>query len=120
MNLNKDIKPIKIERASKYCIVQIDSEITSPSISIKLREILNSLITNEKFYQIVLDLSQLKFIESSTIGVIVNIYKSLIQINGKMNLVVKSKSVYDRFEISQLDKLLRIYSTLDEALKSFK
>ncbi|MCR4418230.1 MAG: STAS domain-containing protein [Ignavibacteria bacterium] len=110
---------ITIEKSERYCIVKISGEIVSLSTSIKLKEILKELIDVEKFYQILLDLSDLKFIESSLIGVIVETYRSLIMINGKMNLVVKSQSVYERFEVSQLDKLLRIYNNIDEAKKSF-
>jgi anti-anti-sigma factor len=110
---------ITIEKSERYCIVKISGEIVSLSTSIKLKEILKELIDVEKFYQILLDLSDLKFIESSLIGVIVEAYRSMIMINGKMNLVVKSQSVYERFEVSQLDKLLRIYNDIDEAKKSF-
>lgn len=116
--MTNNINNIILNKFDKYCIVKIEAEIVSLSTSIRLREILNDLILNEKFYQIILDLSDLKFIESSLIGVIVDAYKSLIMINGKMNLIVKAKSVYERFEVSQLDKLLRIYDNLEDAKKS--
>ncbi len=117
--MTNNINHITLNKFDKYCIVKIEAEIVSLSTSIRLREIFNELIQNEKFYQIILDLSDLKYIESSLIGVIVDAYKSLIMINGKMNLIVKAKSVYERFEVSQLDKLLRIYDNLEDAKKSF-
>ncbi len=110
---------ISVEKFERYSIIKISGEIVSLSTSYRLKEILNNLIVKEKVYQIILDLSELKFIESSLIGVIVDAYKSLIMINGKMNLIVKARSVYERFEVSQLDKLLRIYDNLDDAKKSF-
>lgn len=110
---------ISVNKFDRYCIIKLEAPIVSLSTSIKLKEILNDLINNEKFYQIILDLSDLKFIESSLIGVIVDAYKSLIMINGKLNLVVKAKTVYERFEVSQLDKLLRIYDNLEDAKKNF-
>jgi len=116
-NQNNNI--ITIEKFDRYCLIKISGEIVSLSTSIKLKEIFKELIDKEKFYQILLDLSDLKFIESSLIGVIVEAYRSLIMINGKMNLVVRAPSVYERFEISQLDKLLRIYDNIEDAKKSF-
>ncbi|MEO0075828.1 MAG: STAS domain-containing protein [candidate division WOR-3 bacterium] len=110
---------ISVNKFDRYCIVKIDGQIVTLSTSIRLKEILNDLIQNEKFYQIILDLSELKFIESSLIGIIVDAYKSLIMINGKLNLIVKAKTVYERFEVSQLDKLLRIYDNLEDAKKNF-
>lgn len=110
---------ISIKKFDRYCIVKIDGQIVTLSTSSRLKEILNDLIQNEKFYQIILDLSELKFIESSLIGIIVDAYKSLIMINGKLNLIVKAKTVYERFEVSQLDKLLRIYDNLEDAKKNF-
>ncbi len=110
---------ISVKKFERYSIIKISGEIVSLSTSFRLKEILNNLIVKEKVYQIILDLSELKFIESSLIGVIVDAYKSLIMINGKMNLIVKARSVYERFEVSQLDKLLRIYDNLDDAKKSF-
>lgn len=117
--MSNGINTINVDKFERYCIVKIDGQIVSLSTSIRLKEILNELIKKEKFYQIILDLSELKFIESSLIGVIVDAYKSLIMINGKMNVIVKAKSVYERFEVSQLDKLLRIYDNIEDAKKSF-
>lgn len=117
--MNNQNNLITLEKLERYCIVKISGEIVSLSTSIKLKEILKDLIESEKYYQILLDLTELKFIESSLIGVIVEAYRSLILINGKMNLVIKSPSVYERFEVSQLDKLLRIYDDIEEAKKSF-
>ena len=117
--MNNQENVITLEKFERFCLIKISSEIVSLSTSIKLKEIFKELIEQEKFYQILLDLSDLKFIESSLIGVIVEAYRSLILINGKMNLVVKSRSVYERFEISQLDKLLRIYDNIEDAKKSF-
>lgn len=114
------VNTFKIERVKNYCIISIDTEIAAPSTSIKLKEILDELVKKEKYYQIILDLSQLKFIESSMIGVIVEAYKQLLIINGIMNIVVKAEAVFERFEVSQLDKLLRIYNDLEEAKKVFK
>lgn len=116
--MNDSRNKIFVEKFEKYCLVKIEGEIVSLSTSIKIREVLTGLIKDEKFYQIILDLSDLKFIDSSFIGVIVEAYKSLIMINGKMNLVVKANPVYERFAVSQLDKLLRIYNDLEEAKKS--
>ncbi|MCX8056584.1 MAG: STAS domain-containing protein [Ignavibacteria bacterium] len=116
--MKNTINTISITKLERYCIVKIDGEIVSLSTSIKLKETLNELIEKDKYYQIILDLSELKFIESSLIGVIVDAYKLLIMINGRMNLIVKAKSVYERFEVSQLDKLLRIYDNLEDAKKS--
>lgn len=117
--MNNQNNMITIEKFERYCIVKISGEIVSLSTSIKLKETLKNLIEKEKFYQILLDLSELKFIESSLIGVIVEAYRSLILINGKMNVVIKASSVYERFEVSQLDKILRIYDDIEEAKKSF-
>lgn len=118
--MSNSINSVKVQKDKNYCVISIEDEIVSPVTSIKLKEVLEELIKKEKFYQIILDLSQLKFIESSMIGVIVESYKSLIMINGKMNIVIKAKAVYERFEVSQLDKLLRIYDDLQDAIKACK
>lgn len=117
--MDNNINTINVDRYERYCIIKINGQIVSLSTSIRLKEILNDLIHKEKFYQIILDLSELKFIESSLIGVIVDAYKLLIMINGKMNIIVRAKSVYERFEVSQLDKLLRIYDNIEDAKKTF-
>ncbi len=116
--MQEGINNINIEKFERYAIVRIFGHIASLSTSYKLKEILEELIQKENYYQIILDLSELKFVESSLIGVIVDAYKYLIMINGRMNLIVKAKSVYERFEVSQLDKLLRIYDSLEDAEKN--
>lgn len=118
MDIPKGNESLEVQYYPKYCLIKITSEIAPLSTSIALRELFQKIFDEKKYYQYILDLSELKFIESSLIGVIVEAYKTISMANGKLIVIIKSQAVYDRFEISQLDKVLRIYDNINDAIKS--
>jgi len=120
MKVIKENNFIEVEYEPKYCVIKIKNDIVPLSTSIELKELFKKLFDEKKYFNYLLDLSELKFIESSLIGVIVEAFRTISLSNGKLALVIKSQAVYDRFEISQLDKVLRIYENIEDAIKTFK
>ncbi len=66
--------------------------------------------------QIILDLSQIDFIDSSGIGALVRIAKSLESTKGKMQIVSNAR-VTQTVKMVRLEKFLNLRNSLDEALK---
>jgi len=65
--------------------------------------------------QIILDLSQIDFIDSSGIGALVRIAKQLESIKGKMQIVTNPR-VTQTVKMVRLEKFLNLRNSLDEAL----
>ena len=66
--------------------------------------------------QIVVDLSQATFIDSTTLGVLVGGVKRLRPAGGSLALVCTDDNITKIFEITGLDRVFPIHSSRDEAL----
>jgi anti-anti-sigma factor len=70
----------------------------------------------ESANQIILDLSQIDFIDSSGLGALVRIAKHMDGIKGKMQ-IVSNPRVTQTVKMVRLEKFLNLKNSLDEALK---
>jgi anti-anti-sigma factor len=67
---------------------------------------------------IVVDLSDVTFIDSMALGVLLSTTNRLRPVGGQLRLVVPSPSIRRVFEISLLDRVLPIDATRDEAVRA--
>lgn len=71
-------------------------------------------ITPEVF-NVILDLTKVKFIDSQGIAVIVKVYKVINQRKGKVLIVTKTPIITRLFKLTGLLRLIPIYATFEEA-----
>jgi anti-anti-sigma factor len=78
---------------------------------------------NEKIRQgykkIVIDLSTVEFLDSTFLGVIVNVLKKVAKLGGDLKLVGFKPVVRSMFELTRLFRVFESYSELQDAIKSF-
>lgn len=74
-------------------------------------EILKSTTRN-----VILDFSELTFMDSSGIGVVAGRYKNISRLNGKMLIVCDNNQVIRILEMSGIFKIVPLFSNLDEAI----
>lgn len=70
--------------------------------------------------KLVIDLSQVKYMDSSFIGALVAGLKHVLTKHGEMTLVNVQSDVLALFELTRLDKVFKIYTTVSDAIKSLK
>lgn len=83
---------------------------------------------NEEFSQIelgdcprvILDLTQVNHVCSSALGVFVSYKRKLRNRNGELKLIITDEDLRQVFEITMLDKVFEIYTSLQDALQSFE
>lgn len=68
---------------------------------------------------IAVDLAEVEFIDSSGLGCLVSCMKQL-GANGSMRLCNAQTTVQRIFRLSRVDKVFRIYPTLDDLTESFQ
>lgn len=73
---------------------------------------------NKGASHIILDLSQVNFVDSSGLGSIVSILKTLGE-EGELVLCGINQTVMSLFKLTRLDRIFRIFPTADEAVASF-
>jgi anti-sigma B factor antagonist len=97
-------------------VIELGGEVdlyTAPEFKERLVELIES---GKK--QIVVDLSQATFIDSTTLGVLVGGVKRLRPAGGSLALVCTDQNITKIFEITGLDRVFPIHDTRDEALSS--
>ncbi len=95
-------------------VIEVKGEIdvyTAPA----LREEITSLVDAEHT-DIVVDLSQVSFMDSTGLGVLVGALKKVRTLGGDLALVINEEKILKVFRITALTQVFTIYSVLDEAL----
>lgn len=69
--------------------------------------------------QLVLDFSNVRFLSSQTLGVLLTLRKKLQIIKGRMVICGLRKQLYEVFRISKLDKLFEFQPDEEKALNVF-
>jgi anti-sigma B factor antagonist len=68
--------------------------------------------------EVIVDLSNTTFIDSTTLGVLVGGVKRLRPNDGQLSLVCSDRNITKIFEITGLDRVFTIHGTREEALEA--
>ena len=69
--------------------------------------------------RIIVDLSQATYICSSALGVLIAAKKGMMRSEGELRLVATDGDIKELFRMTMLDKLFRVFGTVEEARNSF-
>lgn len=108
---------IKTKSADSITIIEIDGEVdlySSPDLRKTLLE-----MTKAKTKAILVDLKNVKYMDSSGVATLVEALQQVGKYNGKLKLVNPRDAVKDVFELSRLDKVFDVYESINDAKKSF-
>ena len=109
---------ISEEKVGSVLVISVSGRVemfTSP----RLKETILSHI-NKGEYHLLFDLSELDYISSPGLGVLLYTAKTLQDKKGKMVLCSLKAHIHEVFKICGFEKVLPIYKTREEALKVFK
>lgn len=84
----------------------------------ELKAALGAMIDGGK-RDIVIDLTQTRFMDSTALGVLIGAVKKLRPVNGIMVIVNTEPSTAKTFQITGLDRIFTIVKTREEALAEF-
>ena len=99
-------------------IIRLNGDLVVSEIE-KLRKEIRDVIGRE-IYKIILDMSEIDFIDSSGIGLLVEILKTLSKYEGgQLRLINLNRQVKEILKQVQLYSIFEIHSSEDEALESF-
>jgi anti-sigma B factor antagonist len=96
-------------------LVKIEGEVDVYT-SIDLKKELTKLVESDQ-KNIIIDLENVNYMDSSGLGVLVALLKELKKIGGELKLISLPVSVKKIFDLTRLTKFFNIYNNLDEATK---
>ncbi len=80
-------------------------------------DVLDSL-SREKKYSVVIDLSQVEMVDSMGLGSFLAILKQVNSNQGSLKIACMNDHIYSLFKLVCMQKVFKIYHTVEEALKS--
>ncbi|MBX3314460.1 MAG: STAS domain-containing protein [Actinobacteria bacterium] len=98
----------------EWSVLRVGGEVdvaTAP----RLREQLIALVNDQRFL-LVVDLTDVDFIDSTGLGVLIGALKRVRSRDGDLHLVCNEPRILRVFEITGLDQVFRIHETLDAAV----
>jgi anti-anti-sigma factor len=81
---------------------------------------LTIILHTEETKKLILDLTEVEYCDSSGLSAILLAYRILQADEGKIRLANPTKNVRKLIEISQLDRILPIFNTVEEAIQNLK
>lgn len=84
----------------------------------KIKEVVEEKIREKGFYNLIVDLSELDFMDSSGIGFLMGRYKLLAPLGGSVSVIAGGSNVERIVKMSGLEKFINIYKSKDEAYKN--
>ena len=78
-----------------------------------------TIILSEDTSKLVVDMSEVEYCDSSGLSALLLAFRILQAEEGEIKIAAPQKSVKTLIEISQLDKILPIYSSVEEAINEF-
>jgi anti-sigma B factor antagonist len=105
--------------AGPVTVVDMSGRLTLGDGSALLRKTLRDLLEDNRT-QILLDLADVDYIDSSGIGELVSGYISVKNRGGKLKLLNLTKKVHDLLQITRLFTVFDVYADENEAVRSFR
>jgi anti-sigma B factor antagonist len=84
----------------------------------EIKDIINKLIEDKK-YNVIINLEQVSYIDSSGIGALISSLSNLKKYQGGLKIINVFASVRKVFELTKLTSFFDIYESEEEALNSF-
>ncbi len=82
-----------------------------------LKSIMNKLIENERV-KFILNTDKLNYIDSSGLGVFLNIQSKLLKMGGYIHICAPTTQVMSILELTKLKSMLKIYRTIEDSIIS--
>lgn len=101
------------------CVVMIEGNIALDGVN-EAKSYLKPHLDSSDVNGLVINFEKVNFIDSSGIGLIVSIFKTMQQKSGKFALTNLSKKNEEIFSITRLNKILDIFPSEGEAVGALK
>ncbi|GAA0718439.1 anti-sigma F factor antagonist [Clostridium malenominatum] len=108
---------LKFDNKEDKLLVYMMGELDHHSAE-EVRNKIDDRLSREDITKLIMDFSDVSFMDSSGIGVVIGRYKKLASKNGKVCITNVSDSVKRVFELSGMFKIIQLYNTNKEALEN--
>ena len=109
---------IKCYLEDKTLLVQFTTTELDHHVATYIKENVDDIIMRKNIKNIIFDFQNIKFMDSSGIGVIIGRYKKISSDKGTVSVININPRVKKVFDLSGMNKIINVYSSYEEALSS--
>ncbi len=110
---------MNIKEQNGSVVIELKGKLTGGPVSELLDNTLDNFISKGK-KNIVIDLSGIKFINSSGMGILISGYYKTKDNGGTLKLANITRKIEEILSITRLNQIFEIYNSVDEAVNSLK
>ena len=99
----------------EHLIVQTAISRLDAEVAMDFRQQMVDLV-NQGHRKIVLNLSEVEFIDSSGLGAIVSVLKTMTRDQGELSVCNANDSIMSMFRLTRMDKVFAMYADVKDAL----
>lgn len=116
-----DTQPdLNVRKEGDVCLVEFrDRKILEELQIQRLGERLGEIVEGEPVPRILLDFSQVEYLSSAALGVLITLRNRVTSQQGRLVLANIHPQILEVFKITRLDRLFNIQSSTEDALKAF-
>ena len=116
--MNMDLK-LEIKKEKDHTLIIVYGEIDLYNAH-QLKEKVGKAADSAQAPDLILDLKDVDYIDSTGLGILIGIKRRTTEKNGSMVLVLRSERITKLFEITGLSNIFTISRTMEEALGQLK
>ncbi|MBW8017345.1 MAG: STAS domain-containing protein [Planctomycetes bacterium] len=118
--MDQDNPKIIVEYLSDLAVVTLTDEKILEEADIQaLENSLIPLIEQTPGIKMVLDFTNVQFLSSAVLGMLIRISKKIYESNGQLKLCNINDKIYQVFTITRLDRIFDIFNAQESALADF-
>lgn len=110
---------LKTKEIKGVVVIEMDGTVIGGPDASALNDYLHHLITEDK-KNIVIDLKEVSFINSSGLGMLIGSLTTMRNSGGELKLARASKKIEDLLEMTKLLKVFDLHKSVNDAVASFK
>ena len=109
---------IKYSLEDKNLVIELMVPELDHHITNEVRDGIDNVLNSRPIKNIIFDFRNIRFMDSSGIGVIIGRYKKISNDGGKVSVINVNARVKKIFDLSGMNKIVSIYDTHEEVISS--
>lgn len=111
---------LKISYENGTAFLEFEGEVTFKNSNRLKEEAKKQLSKKEKLGNLIFDLSQVSYLDSSGVGVVFSLFKFMRLKDGTLAVVNPNDKIDRVFEVTKMKEIIPVYETIEEALNELK
>jgi len=111
---------LKITFENEIAVLKFDGEVIFDNSNQLKEEAKNRLSTKEEIKNLLIDLSQVSYLDSSGVGVLLSLFKFMRNRDGSMAIANANEKIGRVFEVTKMTEIISAYENVEQALNELK